>query len=58
MSNSEFFIIPEGAKTVAGLIEADEDGRYWLELSEKKQVSHDTICLTFKFPSADWIFGS
>ena len=41
---------PEGAKTVADLIEKDEDGIYFLEVSEKEQVSHDTILLTFNFP--------
>ena len=40
------------------MIEADEDGKYWLELGAKKQVSHDTILLSFKFPSDDWILGS
>ena len=36
-ASSDFFIIPEGAKTVAALIEKiSEDNKYYLELSARK----------------------
>ena len=40
---SDFFVVPEDAKTVANLHEKEEEGRYWLEISAKKKVSHDVI---------------
>ena len=46
----DYFTVQENAKTVVDLIETDEEGRYWLDVSEKKQISHDTIVLKFKFP--------
>ena len=58
IARSDYFIIPKGAKTVAELIEKDEAGKYYLELAEKKQISHDTIVLSFKFPCDDWILGN
>ena len=33
---SDVFCVPEGAQTVKDLIEKEEEGRYWLELSAKK----------------------
>ena len=58
-ASSEFFTIPEGAKTVAALIDKiSDDNKYYLEISARKQITHDTILLTFKFPEDDWIFGS
>ena len=58
LSTNEFFAIPEGAKTVKDLIEKNEESRYDLELIAKKNVSADTILMTFKFPDPEWILGA
>jgi len=58
LSKSEFFAIPEGAKTVKDLIEKNEESHYFLELSEKKNISADTIKMTFKFPDPEWTIGA
>ena len=54
---NEFFAVPEGAKTVKDLITKNEQNQYELEVSAKKNISHDTILLTFKFPDPEWILG-
>ena len=55
--NSEFFVVPDGAKTVIDLIDKNEESQFWLEVSAKKNISADTIQLSFKFPEQDWILG-
>ena len=55
---SDVFAVPDGAQTVKDLIEKEAEDRYWLKLSAKKQISHDTIQLTFEFPNSEWILGN
>ena len=39
------------------MIEKNEDNQFELEVTEKKDISPDTILLRFKFPNPDWVIG-
>ena len=54
---SDFIKIPDDAPSVCNLMEKNENAQFSLEISEKRQISPDTIFLKFKFPNPDWILG-
>jgi NAD(P)H-flavin reductase len=57
-SKSEFITVPKDAKTVKDLAERNEDDQFEFTLSAKKNLSPDTIQLTFKFPNPEWTIGA
>ena len=52
-----FFADPEGAQTVVGNIEKNEDNQFELPIIAKEDISHDTILLRFGFPNPEWTIG-
>jgi len=53
----QFINIPEDAQTVCKLIEKNVDNQFSLEISEKRQLSPDTLFLKLKFPNPEWTMG-
>ena len=53
----QFINIPEDAQTVCKLMEKNEDNQFSLEISEKRQLSPDTLFLKLKFPNPEWTMG-
>jgi len=53
----QFINISEDAQTVCKLMEKNEDNQFSLEISEKRQLSPDTVFFKLKFPNPEWTMG-
>ena len=56
-ARDQYFNIPEGARTVCNTAKLNADNQFEMEISDIKQMSPDTIWMSFKFDSPDLIMG-